>query len=334
MISVFKGRSADEVWKLLVREFQRPDVSRSQNSRNGMTKEILHAAISISDPRQRWMMSRQPALNPAFALADVVWIMNGRRDIGFLEFWNSKLKDFVGQGPDLHGAYGYRLRCHLGLDQLERAYQVLKHNPDTRQVVLQIWDSEIDMPQPNGEPVNKDIPCNVMSMLKIRGGKLEWLQIIRSNDLFLGVPYNLIQFTSIQEILAGWLGVELGTYNQISDSLHIYKRDEGNIRKSSPPIRLAPNTDSLALPRKESELVWKELGHRIKQMISSGLTENELAELSRWEDSPQSYRNMLTVLAAESARRNGWKDTADKIIAKCTNPAFKELWARWLERLA
>ena len=54
-----------------------------------MTKEILHAAISISDPRQRWMMSRQPALNPAFALADVVWIMNGRRDIGFLEFWNT-----------------------------------------------------------------------------------------------------------------------------------------------------------------------------------------------------------------------------------------------------
>ena len=334
MISVFKGRSADEVWKLLVREFQRPDVSRSQNSRTGMTKEILHAAISISDPRQRWMMSRQPALNPAFALADVVWIMNGRRDIGFLEFWNSKLKDFVGQGPDLHGAYGYRLRCHLGLDQLERAYQVLKHNPDTRQVVLQIWDSEIDMPKPDGKPVNKDIPCNVMSMLKVRDGKLEWLQIIRSNDLFLGVPYNLIQFTSIQEILAGWLGVECGTYNQISDSLHIYKRDEGNILKSSPPIHLPPNTDSLALPQKESELAWKELGHRIKRMISSGLTENELAELSRWENPPQSYRNILAVLAAESARRNGWKDTADKIIARCTNPAFKELWARWSERLA
>ena len=224
MISVFNGSSADNVWMQLAREFQRPGVARVQGSQKGETKEILHVAISISDPKQRWVMSRRPALNPAFALAEVVWIMNGRRDLAFLNFWNTKYQDFVGPGPELHGAYGYRLRRHLGRDQLERAYQVLDHNSDTRQVVLQIWDSRIDMPKPDGTPVSKDVPCNVISMLKVRDGKLEWSQIIRSNDLFLGLPHNLVQFTSLQEIVAGWLNIECGTYNQISDSMHIYER--------------------------------------------------------------------------------------------------------------
>ena len=334
MISVFNGSSADNVWMQLAKEFQRPGVARIQSSQNGKTKEILHVAISISDPKQRWVMSRQPALNPAFALAEVVWIMNGRRDLAFLKFWNKRYRDFVGPGPELHGAYGYRLRHHLGLDQLKRAYQVLDHDSDTRQVVLQMWDSRIDMPKPDGTPVNKDVPCNVISMLKVRDAKLEWSQIIRSNDLFLGLPHNLVQFTSIQEIIAGWLNIECGTYNQISDSMHIYEDDKGNIRKSLRSSQAILNTDSLALPRKESELVWKELEFRAERMRTKELKENGLTALSRWNTAPQAYQNILAVLTAEAARRHKWIDMADEIMATvCTNPAFKYLWTEWRRRL-
>lgn len=333
MISVFNGSSADDVWMQLAKEFQRPGVARIQSSRNGETKEILHVAISISDPKQRWVMSRRPALNPAFALAEVVWIMNGRRDLAFLEFWNKKYRDFAGPGPELHGAYGYRLR-RLGLDQLEQAYQILDHDSDTRQVVLQIWDSRIDMPKPDGTPVSKDVPCNVISMLKIRDGKLEWSQIIRSNDLFLGLPHNLVQFTSIQEIIAGWLNVECGTYNQISDSMHIYEDNKETISKFLPPPRAILNTDSLALPRKESELAWKELELRTERMIADELKKDKLTALSRWNTAPQAYQNILAVLSAEAARRHKWTDMADEIMATvCTNPAFKYLWTEWQRRV-
>ena len=334
MISVFNGSSADDVWMQLAREFQRPGVARIQSSRNGETKEILHVAISISDPKQRWVMSRRPAINPGFALAEVVWIMNGRRDLAFLDFWNTRYQDFVGTGPELHGAYGHRLRRHLGRDQLERAYQVLVHNPDTRQVVLQIWDSRIDMPEPDGTPVSKDVPCNVISMLKVRDGKLEWSQVIRSNDLFLGLPHNLVQFTSLQEIVAGWLDIECGTYNQISDSMHIYEDNKETISKSLPSAPAILNTDSLALPRRESELVWKELEFRAERMMAEELKENGLEALSRWKTAPQAYQNILAVLAAEAARRHKWIGAADEIMATvCTNPAFKHLWTEWRRRV-
>ena len=63
MISVFQGLSADAVWQQAASAFRRSDGVRSQDSRGGPTKEILHAATSITDPRQRWVVSREPPLN-------------------------------------------------------------------------------------------------------------------------------------------------------------------------------------------------------------------------------------------------------------------------------
>ena len=271
-------------------------------------------------------------MNPALALAEVVWIMTGRSDLAFLEFWSKEYREFVGDGPELHGAYGYRIRRHLSIDQLDRAFRALSSNPGTRQVVLQIWDSEVDMPNPDGAPADDDIPCNVMSMPKVRDGRLEWLQVIRSNDVFRGLPYNLVQFTCLQEILAGWLNVECGTYNQVSDSLHVYERNTDDVLGSKPLPDVALNTDSLKLPKDESDQVFKELEGRIEQLIDPDLGLGELKRLASWESAPEAYRNIMTVLVAETFRRRGDANSAVEAMSSCTNPAYQQLWARWLAR--
>lgn len=332
MIALFSGISADEVWQQAAEAFRNSDRVRDQNSRSGSTKEILHASMSVADPRQRWITSRQPPLNIAFALAEVVWIIRGRRDLAFLEYWNSKYRDFVGPGPELHGAYGYRLRNHLDVDQLERTYQILDSDPDSRQAVLQIWDSRIDMPAADGTPSDRDIPCNVLAMPKIRDGRLEWLQVIRSNDMFLGVPHNFVQFTSLQEILAGWLGVECGSYTQISDSLHIYNRDWQKVADSRPLPNVSPNSDSLALPRRESDRVFGELERRVEIMIDPETETERLGGLASWDNVPQGYSNIVYVLVAEALRRRSLKDEATRIMSRCTNPAYQQLWSRWCSR--
>ena len=329
MISAFHGQTAEVVWQQAAEAFRRSNGVRNQDSRGGSTKEILHAAMSISDPRQRWVVSRRPPLNIAFALAEVVWIMAGRRDLAFLEHWNKEYRKFVGPGPELHGAYGNRLRHQFGIDQLERAYLALKHKSDTRQVVLQIWDSRIDMPRPDGAPASPDIPCNVLAMPKLRDGKLEWLQVIRSNDMFLGVPYNFIQFTFVQEILAGWLGVECGSYNQISDSLHVYDRDWDNVISSTAVQSVSLNTDYLAQPRRESDRLFRELELRVQRMIDPDTTPDELDGLASWHDAPQAYRNIGAVLSAEALRRRGLRSSAARIMSGCTNSCYRQLWNRW-----
>ena len=333
MFRSFEGPTADHVWQQLAEEFRAGDGILVQPSRGGATKEILHAAITINDPRQRWVASRPPPLNVAFTIAEVVWIMTGRNDLAFLKAWDSRLPEYVGKGPYLRGAYGYRLRHHKGVDQLTRAYEALSNNPGTRQAVLQIWDSSIDLPQPDGTPVDKDIPCNVMSLLKVRNGKLEWLQIIRSNDLFLGVPHNFVQFMCLQEVMAGWLGVECGAYHQVSDSLHLYEHDEESVFASAPLPDLPSNTDSLALPKEASEAAFGELGGRIERMIAPGLRRDELEGIAVWKEGPEIFRNMLSVLAAEAAWRHRWADVTDQVISACTSLLFRELWHRWQDRI-
>ena len=329
MISAFRGPSADHVWQQAAEAFRRSDGVRRQNSRRGPTREILHVATSITDPRQRWVVSRQPPLNLAFALAEVVWIMTGRRDLAFLEYWNTKYRDFVGPSPELHGAYGYRLRHHLGIDQLERARQVLERNPDSRQVVLQIWDSREDLPAPDGTPADQDVPCNIVAVPKIRDGRLQWLQVIRSNDMFLGVPHNFVQFTSMQEILAGWLGVECGSYTQISDSLHVYDHDWKRVVDSTALPSVSRNTDRLDLPKQESDRVFKQLERRILMMIDRKAKPDSLEGLASWDDAPEAYRNIAVVLTAEALRRRNLAKAAARIMSRCTNPAYRLLWSRW-----
>ena len=325
MISSFQGQSADHVWRRAAEAFRRSDGVRAQNSRGGPTSEILHVAISVADPRQRWVVSREPPLNLAFALAEIVWIMTGRRDLAFLDYWNRRYRVFVGPGPELHGAYGYRIRRHLGVDQLERAYRALESYPDTRQVVIQIWDSSSDLPAPDGTPADLDIPCNVVAMPRLRDGKLEWLQVIRSNDMKLGIPHNFVQFTSMQEILAGWLGVECGSYNQISDSLHVYDSDWDDVMASTALPIVSPNEDSLALPRQESDRVFRELELRVEQMIDPATRQDTLEGLASWDDAPQAYRNISIVLAAEALRRRGLNESASQTMLRCTNPVYLQL---------
>lgn len=331
MISTFQGQTADNVWLQAADAFRSSNWVYDQGSRAGPTREILHVGFSVADPRQRWVVSREPPLNLAFALAEVVWIMAGRRDLAFLEFWNSKYPEFAGPGPDLHGAYGYRLRRHLGIDQLERAFHALSNNVATRQVVLQIWDSRIDMPARNGSPASCDIPCNVVAMPKIRDGKLEWLQVIRSNDMVLGVPYNIVQFTSMQEVLAGWLGVECGSYNQVSDSLHVYDSHWNKLKVSRVLPTVAPNHDSLALPWQESVATFRELEQRVERMMDSATQPDALERLADWGDAPEAYRNIAAVLTAEALRRRRHTVSAARAISCCTNPAYLQLWSRWRE---
>ena len=334
MISTYCGPTADIVWQQMAGDFRESRGVRRQESRAGSTNEILHAVISIEDPRQRWVISRKPPLNIAFALAEVVWIMAGRNDLEFLRYWNNQLVDYVGPGLSLHGSYGYRLRKQQGIDQMKRVYETLFHNPESRQAVLQIWDSKLDLAQADGTPSSSDVPCNVLSMLKVRDDKLEWTQVIRSNDLFRGVPYNFVQFTTLQEIMAGWLGIDCGSYTQLSDSLHVYYQDMDDVTASDcPPTRIR-STDCLALPLDDSAAVFGELERRINVIANKSKTASDINALHEWGGAPIAYQNMLIVMVAEGLRRRGEQEVGTELMSKCSNPVYRKLWLRWSARVS
>jgi thymidylate synthase len=265
-----------------------------------------------------------------FALVEVIGIVAGRQDSAYLNFFNPSLPKFAGSGSTYPGAYGYRLRNHFGIDQLERVCSALAHNSQTRQAVLQIWDPNADIPLADGRPTSPDVPCNLCSMLKLRNGKLYWTQIMRSNDLFRGTPYNFVQFTMLQELLAGWLGVTMGSYTQLSDSLHVYEHDLQNIASHS-SVDAPTSEDNLLLPKDVSDSIWSGLNKAVNKLIAPELRENDIEQIAMEPDLP-AVRNMLLIVAADSARRRGYDQLANDLSNRCTNQLLSLASRRWHER--
>jgi thymidylate synthase len=154
---------------------------------------------------------------------------------------------------------------------------------------------------------------------------------MRSNDVYRGLPYNIVQFTTLQEVMAGWLGLELGEYNQISNSLHVYERDLERV-KSISPTPSAVNSDSLMFSKKESDEYFHDLSDKIEAIIGERISTDTLLTTVRQSRLPGPFRNMLCVLCAEGARRRHQEHVINDLMLDCTNPAYKQLYDRWLIR--
>lgn len=324
------GKSANEVWKTAAEL-----LLKQENlicGRTGEVYELLNTFITIDNPRQKWIYDRIPPMSIAFALAELVWILNGEERSDVINYWNPKLSDFAGDGEIYYGAYGKRIRSHFGYDQLEKSYYALQNVPESRQVVIQIYDVKKDFPLESGQPRNQDIPCNICSLLKVRGNKLEWSQIMRSNDILLGIPYNFVQFTSIQEIMAGWLRLKVGSYNHYSDSLHLYCRDIDKFDIGHEPE--VENMDSLSLCREDSEKILKEMYDRMKVLTDRNITEREIFSLAQLESEYTAYNNIMLIIAAYVARKLHNNDLVDDFIGKCSNSTYTTMWRRWATKNA
>lgn len=205
-----------------------------ESSRDGRVKEILDFKTQLLNPYRRCVGGYKRDINIFFLLAEAMWIAVGRKDVNFLTMFNKKMSDFSDDGKVFHAPYGYRLRhwgirtedsfvddslsASKGYDQVIDAIRLFSENQNTRQVVMSIWNPNFDLGYKT-----KDIPCNDIIMMKIREGKLITTIANRSNDLHWGLPTNIFQFSFLTELIAGALGIELGTQTHNSQSLHVYE---------------------------------------------------------------------------------------------------------------
>ncbi|WP_234401954.1 thymidylate synthase [Thermobifida halotolerans] len=186
--------------------------------RGSATREVLGAHLHLRDPRRR-LVSLPPVRipNPAFAVAEAVWILSGSDDAWIFDY-NRRLTEFADDGV-LRGAYGPRLRRWRGaVDQLDRVRRLLLEDPDTRRAVIQLYDPGRD------SVLNKDVPCTLGFRFLLRDGRLRMHTTMRSQDLWLGFCYDIFTFSVLHELMAHWVGAELGEYHHQVDSLHLYAK--------------------------------------------------------------------------------------------------------------
>lgn len=188
------------------------------SSRVGPIKDLGPCVYQIKDDRNRLCYLKDRAINPFFALAEFSWIITGSNQLAPLQYFISSYEQYSDDKQTLHGAYGYRLKYYFNIDQIEKAIEQLRRSPSSRRVVLTMWSHQDLLSQ------SLDIPCNTQIYLKIRNQKLDITITNRSNDLYMGVPYNVLIFYLLQLYIAKKLQIEPGTQTHYTDSLHLYEK--------------------------------------------------------------------------------------------------------------
>lgn len=189
-------------------------------SRNGEVIVFPEPVTTIyKNPNERVLFWPERDANPVFHLMESIWMLSGRDDLSFVEYFNSRMRNFSDDGHRLNGAYGHRWRKRFGVDQLVALIRHLKADPTSRRAVLSMWGPNQDLENLG----SKDVCCNTHAYFEIRGGRLNMTVMCRSNDLIWGAyGANAVHFSFLQEFIASAIDVPLGVYRQFSHNLHLY----------------------------------------------------------------------------------------------------------------
>ena len=230
-MEIFRGKSYSDViidaYKLLLHE------GNTVAPRQKETKEFENVLLVIEDPTDRVPLFKHRNANIFALLAETIWTFAGRDDLDFIHNYLERLAQFSENKIVVAGAYGPRMRqwdkgadlffvynslCDGDrIDQLYNVYNILKNDPYSRRAVISIYNPKYDY---NNE--RWDIPCVNWLQFRIRNNKLNLSVVSRSMDAVWGSSVNVFEWTTLLEIMAMWLNVEIGQYTHYIGSFHMY----------------------------------------------------------------------------------------------------------------
>lgn len=176
------------------------------------TLEVQNYSFSILDGSDKMTISPSPqwiiaefeeritkGINPgeAYKLREAVWspfLVDDKFDYTYSERYNAD-------------------------GQLDLVIEELKKNPDTRQAIIQIFDST-DTQYLGGK---RRVPCSVYMQLMIRRGKLDIIYNMRSSDFDTHLFNDVILAMKLQEYIGTKINIKTGTFHMNIGSLHRYK---------------------------------------------------------------------------------------------------------------
>ncbi len=196
-------------------------------SRNGNTRSFVEpVCIEYEYPNHNAMLIKSRDANPFFHIMESIWMLAGRNDVAFPATFAKNIAQYSDDGIVFNAPYGYRLRRNFGIDQLNAVCKELKQDNTTRRAVCLLWDPADLFKE------TKDKACNLELVFSIHNSRLNMTVFNRSNDIIYGTfGANAVHMSMIMMYVCSKLpDIKLGTYFQISSSLHAYTDGiEGNI---------------------------------------------------------------------------------------------------------
>lgn len=211
-----KVDNVDAAWKFWFGKLL--NMNEKSESRDGdIVGEVINAITIITDPTRNIMKNEIRKLPLRYAIGEMLWYMSGNNDLKEIQKYTTGWDRMSDDGFTVNSNYGYCIKKKFGFDQWEYVKDLLIKDPRTRQAVIHIKTAD------NKE--SKDVNCTVCLQFLYRDKKLHMTTYMRSNDIWMGFPYDVFQFTNMLILMSMELGVDIGTYTHVVGSLHLYQRD-------------------------------------------------------------------------------------------------------------
>ena len=182
-------------------------------------------------------------------LHELLWFLSGETNIKYLQdngvsIWD----DWATEDGELGPVYGAQWRNWRGEDgqvhdQVAALVDGLKNNPNSRRHIISGWNvallpDESKKPWENAKAGLMALPpCHLLYQFYVAEGKLSASLYIRSNDLFLGNPYNTASLAFLTHMLAQQCDLDVGDIVISIGDAHIYANhyDQVNEQLSRTP---------------------------------------------------------------------------------------------------
>lgn len=149
---------------------------------------------------------------------ELLWFLKGSTNIheGLTEhtpIWDAWADERGELGP----IYGHQWRNWggQGIDQIGRAVELIKDNPDSRRIIVSAWNvadlEQMALP-----------PCHAFFQFYVCGGRLDCQLYQRSGDVALGVPFNIASYALLMILIANECDLQPGVFVHTIGDAHIY----------------------------------------------------------------------------------------------------------------
>ena len=192
---------------------------------------------------------------PESAAAEVAWYLRGEQDAAFIRryapLWDKFVEPieqrtdewpYIRKTEGVKAAYGYRWRSHFGRDQIRLAVEALKRDPSDRRCYVSAWDPAEDGLGALGQ---RNVPCPAAFTFSVLGGELHSSIILRSSDVFVGLPYDVMGHALLMDAVAHELRLRPGVMHVTLAHAHLY---ESHWELTAEMMKQEPVVPSLQLP--------------------------------------------------------------------------------------
>ncbi len=182
---------------------------------------------------------------------ELLWFLQGSSNIAYLRengvrIWN----EWADENGNLGPVYGVQWRSWpkadgTVVDQIKLAVETIKTNPDSRRIIVNAWNvgliDEMALP-----------PCHAFFQFYVADGNLSCQLYQRSDDIFLGVPFNIASYALLTQMMAHVCGLKPGDFVHTLGDAHIYSNHMDQVKlqlsrepRPLPTMTINPNVTSI-----------------------------------------------------------------------------------------